>query len=215
MSEQLTPYIRPGDCGAKVDVRWLEVSRASSKSQAPLPPPPPGLTSDGVTDAADDYVPPPAPFKREPAVLFAVAPAGAYQMREGEQAKEGEKNGDENQAAALFAFSALPNLAEDLAKAMHPEQLVPRSVTAINLDHRIMGAGGDDSWSACVHDEFLVRPGRYKFAFAMAPYWRNGGGSGGEGGVREGEEEIKNGEIYGEPGDCWRALSRGGAVREE
>jgi len=35
----------------------------------------------------------------------------------------------------------------------------------LNLDARIMGCGGEDSWSACVHDDFLIPPGKYTVAF--------------------------------------------------
>lgn len=34
VSEQATPYIRPGECGAKVDVRWLELSRPATPAAA-------------------------------------------------------------------------------------------------------------------------------------------------------------------------------------
>lgn len=141
VSEQFTPYIRPGECGARSDVRWLELTRPrplAFKSNDELPPRP-----------------------AEAAVLFAVHVDG-----EGEQENKSGKS--------TFSFSALPYLAEDLSRVAHPEEL-PRtriSTTAVSLDHCLMGVGGDDSWSACVHDEFLVRPGLFKFAFAVAPYWR-------------------------------------------
>lgn len=200
--EQLTPYIRPGECGAKVDVRWLELSRPSQ---------PEALS---------------APLARQPAVLFAVpagadvgASVGADAGAGGEEAREGcgrGKGGDEQQQQeqGLFAFSALPHLAEDLAGAMHPEQLAPRPFTAVSLDHRIMGIGGDDSWSACVHDEFLVRPGRFRFSFAMAPYWRVADpASVGEIGVDavapRGETGSEGEGIGGQAVECWRALREG------
>ena len=34
----------------------------------------------------------------------------------------------------------------------------PRPFIAVNLDAALMGVGGDDSWTACVHDEFLITP---------------------------------------------------------
>ncbi|CAM9795775.1 unnamed protein product, partial [Discosporangium mesarthrocarpum] len=116
VADQLPPYIRPGECGSKTDVRWLQLT---------TPPPPP--------------LPPTTPA---------------------------HPNG-----GAGFSFSALAHLPEDLASAGHPEDLVSRPFTAVSLDHCLMGVGGDDSWSACVHDEYLVRPGRYSFSFTMAAHW--------------------------------------------
>lgn len=138
VSEQFTPYLRPGECGARSDVRWLELTR-------PRP----------LAFKSSDDLP---PRSAEAAVLFAVK----------ERGQENESGGSK------FFFSALPYLAEDLSGVAHPEQLscTRISTTAVSLDHCLMGVGGDDSWSACVHDEFLVKPGVFKFSFAVAPYWR-------------------------------------------
>ncbi|CAM9908257.1 unnamed protein product, partial [Ectocarpus sp. 8 AP-2014] len=140
VAEQLTPYIRPGECGGKADVRWLEVSRPAQNRVPAAATAAAAAGTGGVNDAA-----------------AAAAPASS--------------SAQADSSPSLFSFSALPHLAEDLADAMHPEQLPPRPVTAVSLDHRIMGVGGDDSWSACVHDEYLVRPGRFRFSFALAPFW--------------------------------------------
>lgn len=53
VSEQATPYIRPGECGAKVDVRWLEVSRPSAsgrQGQSPVT----GTVSAAAATVTDD-----------------------------------------------------------------------------------------------------------------------------------------------------------------
>ncbi|CAN0438916.1 unnamed protein product, partial [Hapterophycus canaliculatus] len=177
VSEQLTPYIRPGECGGKTDVRWLEISRPRRRPvSAPATPGADG--ADGVDGVASAVLPLSSPAAaREPAVLFAV-PASASGGSGPAGAGDGEGEGgdaDEQRptSPSLFSFSALPHLAEDLAGVMHPEQLSPRPVTAVSLDHRLMGIGGDDSWSACVHDEFLVRPGRFRFSLAVSPFWRS------------------------------------------
>lgn len=186
VAEQLTPYIRPGECGGKADVRWLEVSRPT---QDRVPPAAAAAGTGGVSDAA---APASSSGVGEPAILFAVPAATTTASREqGDGDASGQQQQQQQQAdssPSLFSFSALPHLAEDLAGAMHPEQLLPRPVTAVSLDHRIMGVGGDDSWSACVHDEYLVRPGRFRFSFALAPFWRrrpaadDGGGCEDDGG---------------------------------
>lgn len=203
VSEELTPYIRPGECGGKADVRWLEVSRPS-QPRASASAPSVAVTSGGVSSGTA-VLPPSsasdAAAAREPAILFAVpGPARA-------ESSEGDDDGSEEQhqqpeSSSLFAFSALPHLAEDLAKVMHPEQLLPRPFTAVNLDHRIMGIGGDDSWSACVHDEFLVRPGRFRFSFALAPFWRRDVAE--DQGTEGCEHDVVS--VGGQVSQLWRAL---------
>ena len=143
VADQLTPYIRPGECGAKSDVRWLELIRPRQPSEPSRP--------------------------SEAAVVFTVP------RNEAGVGGEGAKSSS-NDDTDTFAFSALPCLAEDLSGVAHAEQLSPprpeAPLTAVSLDHLLMGVGGDDSWSSSVHEEFLVRPGRFRFAFSVAPFWR-------------------------------------------
>ncbi len=35
----------------------------------------------------------------------------------------------------------------------HPTDVKPRDLTSLDLDHRQMGVGGDDSWGAQTHDQ--------------------------------------------------------------
>ncbi|MFT6269269.1 MAG: beta-galactosidase [Alphaproteobacteria bacterium] len=73
----------------------------------------------------------------------------------------------------VFQFSALQGDKYHL----YPEKNHPRHVSAINypnsnvvrLDYLHMGVGGDDSWGAKPHKEFLVRPQEYSFSFVMEP----------------------------------------------
>jgi hypothetical protein len=40
----------------------------------------------------------------------------------------------------------------------------------LHLDGKHMGVGGDDGWMPHnVHDEFLLNPGRYHYAFRLQP----------------------------------------------
>lgn len=68
-----------------------------------------------------------------------------------------------------FNFSILEYLTEDLEQATHSAQLEskPRSFLSLNLDPFLMGVGGDDSWTACVHEEFLLRPKIYEAEFSF------------------------------------------------
>ncbi len=38
-----------------------------------------------------------------------------------------------------------------------------------NIDYRQMGVGGDNSWGAPVHDEYMIQPQRYEYIFSIQP----------------------------------------------
>lgn len=42
-------------------------------------------------------------------------------------------------------------------------------VLQVHLDHKHMGVGGDDSWSPCVHDKYLIPAVPYSFAMRLSP----------------------------------------------
>eukprot|EP00953_Heterococcus_sp_UTEX-ZZ885_P009408 5550-Heterococcus_DN1.PRE.2 len=149
VKDQFVNYVRPGECGAKTDVRWLQFSD---------------------------------PIRHVTLSCASTKP---------------------------FTFSSHRLLCEDMA-VRHPEDMVPRPFTAVNLDHKLMGVGGDDRylftrtsiqsshtvylmcmqqayssntasvkhcevkavailmhWSASVHDEYLIQPGTFIFGFAF------------------------------------------------
>jgi beta-galactosidase len=39
----------------------------------------------------------------------------------------------------------------------------------VHLDHKHMGVGGDDSWSPCVHDNYLVPAVPYSYSIRLCP----------------------------------------------
>lgn len=45
---------------------------------------------------------------------------------------------------------------KELDRATHNEKLVKGDDIEVHLDHKHMGIGGDDSWSPCVHDKYMV-----------------------------------------------------------
>ena len=57
-----------------------------------------------------------------------------------------------------FDFSAARFATRDLVEARHQHELRPAPWVEVHLDHRVMGVGGDDSWTACVHADHLVTP---------------------------------------------------------
>ena len=67
-----------------------------------------------------------------------------------------------------LSVSAWPYHMEDLETAMHDHELPRRDSITLNIDHRQMGVGGDDSWGAKPHKQYLLpcRPYRYGFVIS-------------------------------------------------
>ncbi|CAM8961994.1 unnamed protein product [Rhodiola kirilowii] len=57
----------------------------------------------------------------------------------------------------------------ELDRATHNEDLVEGDTIQVHLDHKHMGIGGDDSWSPCVHEEYLIKPTPYSFSIRLCP----------------------------------------------
>jgi len=66
-------------------------------------------------------------------------------------------------------FDALHYSVHDLDKAGHPHELMPLDDVILHLDGWHMGVGGDDGWVSQVHEEFLIRPGRYHYSVRLRP----------------------------------------------
>lgn len=65
-------------------------------------------------------------------------------------------------------FSALPFTPHEIENAMHPYELPKRHYTVIRLSGEQMGVGGDDSWGARTHEEYLCDvTGKKEFAFSF------------------------------------------------
>ncbi|MBE0534637.1 MAG: DUF4981 domain-containing protein [Phycisphaerae bacterium] len=72
--------------------------------------------------------------------------------------------------APTVDFSAWPYTAQALEQATHIHEL-PRSETiTLNIDCRQMGVGGDDSWGARTHPEYMLPAKSYSYSFRMRPY---------------------------------------------
>jgi beta-galactosidase len=52
---------------------------------------------------------------------------------------------------------------------MHPVDLRERPFVELNVDYRQMGVGGDDSWGALPHPQYLLPPRPYSYAFRLRP----------------------------------------------
>jgi beta-galactosidase len=106
VADQYFPYIQPGECGGKEDVRWLTLTDATGTG-----------------------------------ILVSGAP--------------------------MFHFDALHYSTEDLAAARHYYELAERPEVYLHLDGWHMGLGGDTGWTVNVHDEYLIKPGRYDYSIRL------------------------------------------------
>ena len=65
-------------------------------------------------------------------------------------------------------FSALPWTPHEIENAAHRFELPPVCYTVLKMSSRQMGVGGDDSWGARTHPEYLIDiTGPVKFAFSF------------------------------------------------
>jgi beta-galactosidase len=60
---------------------------------------------------------------------------------------------------------------ENLTNAKHTHEVKESDQITWNLDYQQMGLGGDDSWNPRTHDEYLLKPGKYKYSFRMSPVY--------------------------------------------
>ena len=54
-------------------------------------------------------------------------------------------------------FSALPYTPHEIENAHHAYELPPVHYTVVRASKAQMGVGGDDSWGARTHEEFLIQ----------------------------------------------------------
>ena len=70
-----------------------------------------------------------------------------------------------------LSVSAWPYTTKDIEDALHTYDLKKRDFITLNIDHKQMGVGGDDSWStkALPHEPFRVQPKDYNYSFTFKP----------------------------------------------
>ncbi len=65
-------------------------------------------------------------------------------------------------------FSALPYTPHEMEHAAHPYELPQRHYTVVRVSQEQMGVGGDDSWGARTHEEYLCDiSGKKEFTFSF------------------------------------------------
>jgi beta-galactosidase len=72
----------------------------------------------------------------------------------------------------LLSANALHYTEEDLNAGRHAFELPHRDFVSLNLDMKQQGVGGDNSWGAWPHDEFLIPVQEYTYSFRLRPFGR-------------------------------------------
>ena len=71
-------------------------------------------------------------------------------------------------AGESMLFSALPYTPHEMENAMHPYELPEVHYTVVRAAKAQMGIGGDDSWGARTHEEYLLNAdGKMEFSFVF------------------------------------------------
>lgn len=66
-----------------------------------------------------------------------------------------------------FHFSVSQFDQQQLTQAKHDNELMTKQQLYINIDHKHMGIGGDDSWSPSVHSEFILSNKKYNYQLVI------------------------------------------------
>ncbi|MCL5099080.1 MAG: beta-galactosidase small subunit, partial [Candidatus Omnitrophica bacterium] len=70
----------------------------------------------------------------------------------------------------LLSVNALHYTTGDLQSALHPWEMTRHTTVTLNLDLRQMGVGGDDSWGAWPHPQFLIPCAPQTYRFRLRPF---------------------------------------------
>jgi beta-galactosidase len=71
---------------------------------------------------------------------------------------------------SLLNVNALPFTTADLQSVKHGWALPRRSFTTLNIDHRQMGLGGENSWGARPSTPHVLPFDRYEYSFRLRPF---------------------------------------------
>jgi beta-galactosidase len=86
---------------------------------------------------------------------------------------KGNGNGLKISSKIPFEISALPHTIHEIENARHSYELPKSHCTVLNINKVQMGVGGDDTWGALVHDEYLIPSNeKISFNFKIEPLYR-------------------------------------------
>ena len=69
----------------------------------------------------------------------------------------------------LLSVSAWPYTQKTIETTAHDFELEKHSNIVVNIDHKQMGVGGDNSWGLPVMEKYQVKPGKYSYGFTLKP----------------------------------------------
>ena len=70
----------------------------------------------------------------------------------------------------LLSVNAQHHTTDDLQSAEHPFELPKRDFTVLNLDWKQQGVGGDNSWGAWPHEQYLIPCQEQGYSFRLRPF---------------------------------------------
>jgi len=73
-------------------------------------------------------------------------------------------------AVGMLSVGASHYKHADLEGAAHTYEMTRRDTIRLNLDHRQMGVGGDNSWGAQPHKEFQLTEKAYSYQYRLRPF---------------------------------------------
>lgn len=73
----------------------------------------------------------------------------------------------------ILNFSAWNFSPNELEMRKHPFEIIRSKNITVNLDHRQMGVGGDDSWGALPHEKYRLLGKIYEYKFILQPITSN------------------------------------------
>ena len=82
-------------------------------------------------------------------------------------------------ADSLLEFTALNNPIEDFDAGIdkdlnfkHINDITPKNLVELNIDYKMMGLGGDDSWGATPHKQYTIYPSAkiFEYGFTIVPF---------------------------------------------
>lgn len=71
--------------------------------------------------------------------------------------------------SSLLSISVWPFALQDLEQAEHTFELNNRNFLTFNIDDKQMGVGGDNSWGARPHPEYMLPAKAYSYKFRISP----------------------------------------------
>ena len=75
----------------------------------------------------------------------------------------------------IFEFSAHHQKNSDFdggnrKSQTHSTDIIKRPIINLNIDHKQMGVGGDDSWGKLPHEKYQIKPENLNYSYSISPH---------------------------------------------